>query len=220
VTRDDGEPAVSPRERRREQRLELSRNQVLDAAEHVFARKGFHDATIKEIAARAEFSVGAVYGFFENKDDLFAQIYRRRGGEFMAGMRAVLDEPGPTRERLHRLATFQVEFFREHADFGRLFLRSSSVPPTEASTLVDRTVADNYTEAMNLQAKLFREGQESGELRDGDPEVLALLFSGLVSAYQATDPVVVAGAPAGSERMALAELHDVLDGAFAPPTSR
>jgi AcrR family transcriptional regulator len=205
----------SPREQRREQRLELSRRQVLDAAEYVFARKGFHDATIKEIAARAEFSVGAVYGFFENKDDLFAQIYRRRGAEFMAGMRAVLDDHGPARDRLHHLATFQVQFFRDHADFGRLFLRSSGIPLSKGSAPADRAIAENYTEAMNLQAKLFRDGQDRGELRDGDPEVLALLFSGLVSAYQATDPVVVAGAPPGTERMALAELHEVLDGAFA-----
>ena len=100
---------------------------------------------------------------------------------------------------------------RQHLDLA---------PEHRDAQVVDRTVADNYTEAMNLQAKLFREGQESGELRDGDPEVLALLFTGVVSAYQATDPVVVAGAPAGSERMTLAELHDVLDGAFAPPRRR
>ena len=53
---------------------------------------------------------------------------------------------------------------------------------------IDQAVADNYAEAMALQAKLFREGQESGEFRDGDIEVLARLFSGLVSAYQAVDP--------------------------------
>jgi AcrR family transcriptional regulator len=217
TARAGGPEEQGPREQRRRQRQDLSRAQVLDAAEYVFARKGFHDATIKEIASRAEFSVGAVYGFFENKDDLFAQIYRRRGREFMAGMRTVLDGGGGdgARERLHRLAEFQVGFFRAHADFGRLFLRSSGVPLGDGNTPVDRAVAENYTEAMNLQAKLFREGQDRGELRDGDPDVLALLFSGIVSAYQATDPVVVADAPPGTERMALAELHEIVDGAFA-----
>ena len=81
-------------ELRRRQHQQLSRAQILDAAEAVFARKGFHDATVKEIAAAAEFSVGGVYSFFADKDDLFVQIYLRRGSEFMAGMRAVLDEPG------------------------------------------------------------------------------------------------------------------------------
>ena len=115
--------AASPRERRRRQHRDLSRAQILDAAEEVFALKGFHDATIKEISTRAEFSVGAVYEFFENKDDLFAQLYARRGDEFMAGMRAVLHDAAPPRDRLHRLADFQIAFFREHAAFGRLFFR-------------------------------------------------------------------------------------------------
>ena len=89
--------APSPRELRRQQHQQLSRAQILDAAEAVFARKGFHDATVKEIAAAAEFSVGGVYSFFEDKDDLFVQIYLRRGSEFMAGMRAVLEQPGSPR---------------------------------------------------------------------------------------------------------------------------
>jgi TetR/AcrR family transcriptional regulator len=198
---------ASPRERRRRQHRDLSRTQILDAAEEVFADKGYHEATIKEISARAEFSVGAVYEFFENKDDLFAQLYARRGAEFMAGMRAVLDAPGSPRARLHNLAEFQIAFFREHAAFGRLFIRVPSLP--------ERSVADNYTEAMTLQSKLFREGQDAGELRDGDPDVLASLFSGLVAAYQATDPVIIDGAAPGTERMALTEFHDVLDAAFA-----
>jgi hypothetical protein len=80
---------------------------------------------------------------------------------------------------------------------------------------MDRITGDNYTEAMILQAKLFREGQDAGELREGDPEVLAMLFSGIVSSYQASDPLVV-GANRGSsdERMTLTELHEILDGAF------
>jgi AcrR family transcriptional regulator len=125
----------------------------------------------------------------------------------MAGMRVALEAPVPPRARLHNLADFQVAFFREHAAFGRLFIRAPSLP--------ERSVEDNYTEAMNLQSKLFREGQEEGVLRDGDPEVLAALFSGLVAAYQSTDPVIVDGAAPGTERMALTEFHDVLDAAFA-----
>jgi AcrR family transcriptional regulator len=51
---------MGPREQRRQQVLEVHREHLLDAAEQVFAEKGFQDATIKEIAERAEFSVVAV----------------------------------------------------------------------------------------------------------------------------------------------------------------
>ena len=72
----------------------------------------------------------------------------------------------------------------------------------ELISKIDQAVVENYTEAMNLQTKLFRAGQDAGELRDGDPEVLAMLFSGVLSAYQSTDPTVVTAADA-TERMTL-----------------
>ena len=49
---------TSRREQRRLQHQDLSRGQLLDAAEEVFGRKGFHEATLKEVAELAEFSVG------------------------------------------------------------------------------------------------------------------------------------------------------------------
>ena len=49
----------SLKEQRRAHRRALSRNQILDAAEQVFARDGFYDVALREIAELAEFSVGA-----------------------------------------------------------------------------------------------------------------------------------------------------------------
>jgi TetR/AcrR family transcriptional regulator len=205
----------SPREQRRARHRELSRGQILDAAEEVFARKGFHDATVKEVATAAEFSVGGVYSFFEDKDDLFVQVFWRRGTEFMDGMRTVLESKDAPLATLHRLADYQVEFFRDHVNFGLLFLRSSGVTLGDLDSKIDQAQHDNYLEAMNLQAKLFRAGQETGALRDGDPEVLAMLFSGLISAYQASDPLVVDPGGSGTERMPLPEFHELLESAFS-----
>ena len=70
---------ASRRQQRRQQHHELSRSQLLDAAEEVFGRRGFHGTTLKEIAELAEFSVGSVYSFFGSKEDLFQQIFLRRG---------------------------------------------------------------------------------------------------------------------------------------------
>src|SRR6266545_1076230 len=135
--------AVSRREQRRRQHHELSRAQLLDAAEEVFGRKGFHETTLKEVAELAEFSVGSVYSFFESKDDLFRQIFIRRGSEFMAGMARVVDQDLPPREILHALVEFQVGFFREHTRFGRLFLRYSSSTLTSVERLADSAVTGN-----------------------------------------------------------------------------
>jgi AcrR family transcriptional regulator len=79
--------SLNPREERRLLHQELSRTQLLDAAEEIFGQKGFHDTTLKEIADRADFSVGSVYSFFQNKDDLYVNVWLRRGAELLLASR-------------------------------------------------------------------------------------------------------------------------------------
>src|SRR3954465_3968874 len=103
---------LSAREQRRLHPQGLSRTQLLDAAEEVFSRKGFHDTTLKEVAELAEFSVGSAYSFFANKDDLFRQIFVRRGDQFMEGLRELFaDGASSATELLHRLGDFEIGFF-------------------------------------------------------------------------------------------------------------
>ena len=205
----------SRREERRLLQQDVGRSQLLDAAEEVFGRKGFHETTLKEVAELAEFSVGSVYSFFESKDDLFRQIFVRRGEEFMPGMHAILDddETDPVAQ-LHALVDFEVGFFRQQPRFGRLYLRYSSATTLSNDREVDVVMRERYEEAMRLQAALFERGQRAGLFRAGDPEVLARLFSGLISGYQALDPAVVSDDPSPVERLALDDLHDVVEAAF------
>ncbi len=61
----------------REQLVEARRNQILDAAAKIFAEKGFHRATTKEIAQAAGVSEGTIYNYFANKGDLVIGIITR-----------------------------------------------------------------------------------------------------------------------------------------------
>ena len=207
-------PAPGRRELRRLLSQDVSRSQLLDAAEEVFGRKGFHETTLKEVAELAEFSVGSVYSFFDSKDDLFRQIFVRRGEEFLPGMHEILDEGGDPVDQLHRLVDFEVGFFRQHPRFGRLYLRYSSATMLSPDREIDLVMQDRYLEAMGLQADLFARGQAARVLRDGDPEILARLFSGLISAFQAVDPAVVSDDPDAPERLGLDRLHALVADAF------
>jgi TetR/AcrR family transcriptional regulator len=206
--------ATGLREQRRQRLLEFNREHLLDAAEAVFGARGFQDATIKEIAERAELSVGAVYGIVPGKEDLLVQTLERRGAELLAAMDDLLAEPGDERDRLHALADLQIEFFRRHPDFGRLWLRWAGPGRWGlAPASIDR-FGDHIGRAMGIEADLIRRGQASGRLRAGDPDVLAHILSGIVQAYQANDPASVG--ESGTERLALSDFHALIEGAFAP----
>ncbi|HEX8804355.1 MAG TPA: TetR/AcrR family transcriptional regulator [Acidimicrobiales bacterium] len=209
--------AASRREQRRLHHQDLSRNQLLDAAEEVFGAKGFHETTLKEVAELAEFSVGSVYSFFHNKDDLFLNVFLRRGAEFVPGMEEAVAAGGTPVEQLHRLVDFEVGFFRRHKHFGRLYLRSSSTAMPPPQIQVDDALQANFQRAMEIEADVFRQGQRTGDLRDGDPLVLARLLSGLVATFQLLDPAVVSDDAGAPERLSLDTLHEIVEGAFRAP---
>jgi AcrR family transcriptional regulator len=208
------ETSSSRREQRRLLHQDLSRSQLLDAAEEVFGAKGFHDTTLKEIADLAEFSVGSVYSFFDNKDDLFLSVFLRRGEQMLPGMEAIVDGEGTASDKLHRLVDYEVGFFRDHPHFGRLYVRSATATSPATEMPDSAPLARNFQSAMTMHASIFETGQRSGEFRAGDPVVLARLLTGLVSSYQSVDPAVVSDGDA-SERLPIATLHDIIDGAFA-----
>ena len=56
---------------------EARRNQILDAATKVFAEKGFHPTTIRDIAREAGIADGTIYNYFENKEALMLGIFDR-----------------------------------------------------------------------------------------------------------------------------------------------
>lgn len=177
----------SRREQRRQLHQEISRAQLLDAAVEIFGRKGFHATTLKEIAEAADFSVGSVYSFFENKDDLYASIWLRSGEEFLPPFEALVESIDDGLEGLIAIAEFEVRFFRDRPAFARLYLRSSaSLVPTGAEA-TPTAVIENAGYALELQSRVIAKGQAQGRIRAGDPEALGRLFTSMVQAFQVMD---------------------------------
>ena len=75
---------------RRERQMAARLEQILDAAAHLFAERGFHRTTTKDIAQAADVAEGTLYNYFETKNDLlFAILYRLSESELpQAGLGA------------------------------------------------------------------------------------------------------------------------------------
>ena len=98
----------------RAERQVLTRRKLIEAASVVFARRGFHAASLEEVAKEADYTKGAVYSNFESKDELFlavletrlqervefyGRLAKRAGaqpGQGLAELLPHLDEPGET----------------------------------------------------------------------------------------------------------------------------
>src|SRR5438270_13213848 len=75
-----------------ERRRELTRTTLIDAAADVFAKRGFHSASLEEIAETAGFTRGAIYKNFENKEELFFAVIERRVDAQLSRFRELLRE--------------------------------------------------------------------------------------------------------------------------------
>jgi AcrR family transcriptional regulator len=75
----------------RRERQEQTRELLLDAAAMVFARRGYHEASVEEIASEAGFSTGAVYSNFSGKEELFLALADREVEKQVAEIHAVAE---------------------------------------------------------------------------------------------------------------------------------
>jgi AcrR family transcriptional regulator len=72
-----------------------TRTRLLDAAVAVCARKGFHAATVEEIAEAAGYTRGAVYSNFKDRDDLLQQVFERRVHARLEALAELVDGATP-----------------------------------------------------------------------------------------------------------------------------
>lgn len=111
---------VSPPEAmlsRREEAKALFRNAILDAAEQVFAERGFHVARISDVAKQARIGVGTVYNHFEQKEDLLRALLEERTARLIEHLAARPGDPAEFEERLIARLTRVLDYVENHRSF-------------------------------------------------------------------------------------------------------
>lgn len=77
-----------------ERRRQLTRDTLIAAAAELFARRGFHAASLEDIAATAGFTKGAIYSNFGSKEDLLLAVVEQRGDQMLSAMWEAHQENG------------------------------------------------------------------------------------------------------------------------------
>jgi AcrR family transcriptional regulator len=155
------------------------RNQLIDTAMGLFARKGFSGTTTREIAVAAGVNEAIIFRFFPHKDDLYAAILDRKSNE--ACTSAWVDElqtaaaTGDDEAVIRIVVTHLVEHGRRDPLFTRLMLYSA---------LDNHSLAQEYRERHFAPVHRFlveyvSEGQRDGRFRAGDPQALVRATLGI-----------------------------------------
>jgi len=172
---------------RKEREKNQHRLEVLEAAERLFASKGFHGTLIQDIADSAEFSVGKIYTLFASKEDIFASLLDMRGREIYEIARAAHSAGGTAWEKVKRNLIDMLEFLDLHKDFVHIFLYQSAGFPSKLQAGVSEGFHEYYMNTRRLVLKTIKDGVASGEFINAEPEDLLLAMDGIVQMFCANE---------------------------------
>jgi len=128
----------------REQSRARTRERLLDAAGRVFARRGFHGASVEEVAEEAGHSKGAVYSNFTSKEDLFLTLLEQRCAQSIDRIATAFATEGSIEDRIARGAELLSCMVQEDRDDSLLFVELWTYAARDAE--VARRMAAMYEE--------------------------------------------------------------------------
>ena len=162
---------------RKERDRQLRRADIFKAAEHLFAVKGYHKTTIRDIAKQAQYAIGTVYLHFKDKDALYLSLFEEK----MKGLLSVVeDKMSAAKDARTKLETFVqnlLAYFEENLDFFRIFI-------SEADRLLAETRLRKTPVGQRLEGYLtglIKQAQEEGVIsKDFDPGQVVDVFINIV----------------------------------------
>ncbi len=169
--------------RRKEREFNLRRADILDAAVKIFAAKGFHNATVAEIAASSGFAIGTLYQFFAGKEQLYSALLTEKLTAMYAAIRAAVGGASDIVGKIEQLVDSQFRFVEENAEFCGIFVRGDYLSLSEGSAELRAGIRRDYARHVAFIAEVLRTGIRAGVLREMDPTTMATALTGIVNSY-------------------------------------
>ncbi len=94
--------------------------QIIEAAVRVFARKGYYNSRVSDIAREAGIAAGTIYLYFKTKDDILVTLFRDKMAEFVGALRkAIAGEPDAA-SKVRRLVSLHFRILEENPDLAEV----------------------------------------------------------------------------------------------------
>lgn len=168
--------SVRPKRGRPSTRHARRREQMLKTAAGVFAERGFHGASMRDIAARLGVRQAAIYYYFPSKTAILEAICREGITAFVERLGAIYAAPLPIEEKLNRAIRAHLEPLLEQRFYVHAFLYQRRELPKSVRRPLDAQ-AHAY-EA--LWRAIIEEGQRDGAVaKDLDPQLTMLAILGM-----------------------------------------
>jgi len=147
-------------------------HQILEAAVKVFARQGFHQSTVAQIAKEAGVADGTIYLYFRNKDDILVQFFNYRAKQVFESFREAVDGAETSADKLRNLVRSHLAEFQRDRDGAVVY----QVETHQNSRLAETQIREMSLMYRDLVAEIVEQGQQEGTIRKD-------LYLGLVKRF-------------------------------------
>src|SRR2546425_4513302 len=137
------------------------RAMILRAATRVFARNGYFNSKVGDIARVAGVADGTVYLYFKSKEEILHSIFDQNMAEAIAAGRQLIEKVKDPREKLRRIALLHLQRLGADRDLAVVF----QVELRGSTKFMEEFSAAGFAEYLRLLGGIFEEGQRAGVFR-------------------------------------------------------
>jgi AcrR family transcriptional regulator len=166
-------PRVVPRPRRR--RSAEREKAIRVAALRIFREKGYHAASMQDIADAVGLYKGSLYYYVSSKEELLVRSFEGRAQEVLGEIGAIVGGPGTSTERLRLMVVTYVLGVLRHLDSVHVYLREEYALPPAAL----RQVLAEQRAMRALFERVIRDGIRDASFVEADPKLAALALLGM-----------------------------------------
>jgi len=168
---------------RKEREYNARREEILKAAEKVFAQNGFHNSTVAEIAKESEFAIGTLYQFFKNKEELYYTMMIEKFDLLYTTLLIKVEKPTKCFEKLHLVVEVVFSFIEQNVDFFKIFTWELNVLAPNIENEFKEQLINKHFAYISIISGVLKEGIANGELKEGNADDLSSALVGMMNVF-------------------------------------
>ena len=139
-------------------RVSDKHSKITQAAVKVFARKGFFNARISDIAKEAKVADGTIYLYFNNKYDILISLFEDEIGKIILQVKLLLEKESDPCEKLHIFAKHHLLLLEEKKDLAEVL----QMELRQSNKFMKEYRNTKFIEYIDIISAIIHQGQESG----------------------------------------------------------
>jgi len=169
---------------RKEREKASHRSQILADALKLFKEKGYHNVSMHEIAAKTEFSIGTLYKFFKNKEDLYSALIIEKAETICQIVDEVLSKKDDIENMVKSYIDVKTKVFKENLDFIRiLIVETQKEKSFGKETHLGKVLHELHQKELKKVALLLEKGIRQKKFKKLNPYYLSITLGGLIDGF-------------------------------------